>query len=487
MKNTQILRWTLGLTALLAVTLTILFAREHAPALFGVAALAAVPFSLRLAPDAGGGGGAQDEAVFQRTVLSGVEQLNTDVKAVATKQDTLVKDYDRLDKTTKQVFEDITALKKTANDSAADRTALLRKFDQLEVALRLQARGAFGDPLKRISADEDLRLRFNAAVRLAVSGGSDDMGRLVRTKFPAEFVKRALGEDSSPGSTLINDALAQEIYDTLALYGVWNTFAIRRLGTATTKFPVKTARATAGFVLTEGGTVADNTATTGTTVSCTVEMIAALINVSIQLLEDAEFDVVGAVLRDFAEAYALVQDWACLRADGTADATNGGMTGIFGGGGTAAVAATGHTTVETLSFEDVTKCLLTVDAALLSRPGRWWMHPHTLVRMLSIKDSNGRPIFLTAMEAPTPGGVGSILGRPVTLAHAAPSANTASSKVAAFGDPEALVAGVRTDFKFEACDHHRWNTLERSFRGYGRFGTKIRKATGFAVLTNAAS
>jgi HK97 family phage major capsid protein len=160
---------------------------------------------------------------------------------------------------------------------------------------------------------------------------------------------------------------------------------------------------------------------------------------------------------------------------------------VFGGGGTAAAAASGNVSVETLDFEDVLRCLTTVDSGILTRPCRWWMNPQILVRMLSIKDGNGRPIFLTANEAPTPGGIGSILGYPVTLAHAAPSANTTSSKVAVFGDPNAQVAGVRSDFVFEASDHHRWNTLERSFRGYGRFGNKIRKATGFAVLTNAAS
>jgi HK97 family phage major capsid protein len=217
-------------------------------------------------------------------------------------------------------------------------------------------------------------------------------------------------------------------------------------------------------------------------VSLEVEAIAVLLNVSLQLLQDAEFDVAADVLADFMEAFAYRLDWSCLQADGTADATDGGMTGVFAGG-TAVTAASGNTSVETTDFEDWTKVILGVDAGVLSRPCRWWMHPHILVRALSVKDSNGRPIFLTATEAPTPGGIGSLLGYPVTPAHAAPNTNAASAKIAVFGDPNAYVVGLRRDFEFAASDQHKWDTLQRSFRGVGRAGTKMRKASALAVMT----
>lgn len=470
-------QWYLvALIALAAITLLgIACGIPEMKILGGSALLATVPGTIIMDPE------------LQAKVAAGVQKIGDDVKAVKTKQDELVQNYDQLDKSTKKVFEDITALKRTANDSDADFKKMLRKMDEIDARLRAEVRNAYGDPARRISSNEDLRLRLNAVVRLAVNNSSGDMRSLVKNKFPSEFVTKALGEDTSPGSTLINNALANEIYDTLATYGVWNTFAVRRVGTATTKFPVKTARVAAGYILTEGGSISDDSTKAGTSVNCTVEVIAALLNVSMQLLEDAETDITGDILNDFAEAYSYVMDWSCLQANGDADATDGGMTGIFGGGGTASVAASGNVSVETLDMEDFQKCLYTVDAGCLSRPCRWWVHPQILVRALSVKDGNGRPIFLTATEAPTAGGIGSILGYPVTPCYAAPSANTTSSKVAVFGDPNAQVVGVRTDFKFEASDQHRWNTYERSFRGVGRSGNKIRKAGGFAVLTNAAS
>jgi HK97 family phage major capsid protein len=433
------------------------------------------------------------EAEFQEKVIKDVGEIGKEVKEQKTKQQTLLSNYDQLSKDYKKLTEEFTKMKKTANDQQANADSFVKQIKKLEDQLRNESRMAFGDPIARIQRDTQLKTLFNALVRQSVLGPNE--------KLPAKFAAaikeaqeerdsvsgKALGEDTSPGSTLIDDRLASEIYDTLDMFGIWNTFAVTPTGTMTTKFPVKTARTTANFILTEGGTVSDGSMT-GTSVSNVMEVIAVLINVANQLIEDSEFDLTSYVLEDFSEAYGERLDHACLNADGTADATNGGMTGIFQGG-TAATADAGagaDDTVEELEFEDWTRCLLTVDPIVLQRAARWWMHPRIIVRALSIKDSNGRPIFLTALEAPTPGAIGSILGYPVTPAFKAPSTNSANQKVAVFGDPRGLSVGIRRAFTFEASDHHRWNTLERSFRGWGRAGTKIRRALAFAMLTLGA-
>lgn len=409
------------------------------------------------------------EDEFQDQVISGVRDLGTKMRRVE-------QDYDSLDRKTKQAFEDLTKVKNNLNSIEE----FGRKLRKVELMLSHERRWAYGSPIQRIQQDEELRTRFNAAIRLAVNNTDQDM-----TKTVAPML-RALGEDSSPGSTLINDALANEIYDTLASYGIWNTFAVRPVGTKTTKFAVKTARPVANYILTEGsGQIPDDTNKAGTTVPAEVEVIAVLLNVSLQLLQDAEIDVTADVMEDFAEALSLRLDHSCLTADGDEDATDGGMTGIFSGG-TAASAVSGNVSVETTDLEDWTNCLLTVDSAVLKRPARWWMHPQILVRALSVKDGNGRPMFLTATEAPTAGGIGSILGYPVTLAHAAPSANTTSSTVAAFGDPNGQVVAISKNFTFEASDHHKWDYLQRSFRGYGRAANVLRRSTAFSVLTLAS-
>jgi HK97 family phage major capsid protein len=426
------------------------------------------------------GGGGSDTALLDK-IEKGIETIGEETKAVRTKTDQLVSDYSRLDATTKKAFDDLTQLKKVANDTDAGMKAFMQKMQSIEGLMRREQFAAFGNPIERISRDPVKRELFNALVRKSVLGKTGNLRNL------SEAHQKALDTANTPGSTMMVNELLSDIYDTLASYGVWNTFAQRRVGTKTVQVPVKTARPTAAYVTTEGGAITQDTAKAGSTSNMTIATIAVLLNVSEELLADAEFDVTADVMDDFAQAVAYKMDWACLQADGGADSTDGGFTGIFGGGGTAAVSATGNVSVETTDYEDVVNCILAVDAAVLTRPSRWWIHPQIIARMLKIKDSNGRPIFLTANEAPTYGGIGSILGYPVTPSHAAPSANTTSSKIAVFGDPNGLVHAVRKDFEFASSNQAAFSDYEVVFRGIARHGVKVRRATAFGVLTNAAS
>lgn len=407
---------------------------------------------------------------FEERVIEGIEKVET-------AQQSVLKDVSRLDGETKKSLEELTRVKNAMNDQQAEFTKAMHRMNSM---LARERHLAFGDPIARIERDERLSKALNLLVRQAVTGPDNHL------KGQIESLRKALGEDSSPGSTVIVDDLLREVYDTLARYGKWSTLGVRRLGKLTTKMPVKTARPVANFVLTEGDPLADDTNKAGTSVSLTVEVLAVLLNVSLQLLEDAETDVTRDVLDDFMEAYNYRADYAAFVGDGTADATHGGFTGLFNFG-TAAVAAAGNVSVATLDLEDFIKCLTTVDPVVLERSAKWWLHPTQLARIAGLKDGNNRPLFQTALEAPSPGAIGSILGYPVELVHAAPSADGVSKKIAAFGDPQSFVVGVRRDYGFEASDQHKWNTLQRSFRGWGRFGAKGRRALGTAILTTAAA
>lgn len=401
---------------------------------------------------------------FQKTVLSGVETISA-------KTETLVKNYDNLQSETKKAFEELTRVKNVLNDT----TETLNSIKKVQAALNMERTAAWGDPVKRLLADQDKRDAINVAIRAAI-------GQNVDLKQRAG----AIASGSTPGSTMIIGQLASEIYSVLSQYGVWNTFAVRQLGTKTTTFPVATARPLATCIVSEGGQISEDSTKDATSVDCTPVAIAALLYATTQMLEDGEFDIASMIMDEFAQAFAYRLDWMCLAADGTNDATDGAATGIFSGG-TAAGAGSGNTSVAALELDDFTKCLATVAPAVLSRPARWWVHPTVLAKMIGIRDSNGRSIFLTANEAPSFGAMGSILGYPVTLCDAAPSTDSTSSVVAVFGDPNGMVVGVRTAWEFMASDQYKFDYLRRYFRGVGRAMPKIRAATAFAKLTTAAS
>lgn len=440
-----------------------------APIKESVGACALMPFLTLAAPkrrEAGDGdtGGGLSAAEFQGKVLGTVEKIRTS-------QEDMLKNFDNLDKDTKKAFEELTKVKNDFTGLSDQQKSLDLLLKKVQLQMTLEQRMANGGTAmtlgQRTIRDKEQAKRVFASVCLAI--GREDLA------------SKALGEDTSPGSTMINDDLSADIYDSLLRFGSWATLGVRPVGTKNTKVPIKTARPVANFILTEGGTIGDDSTKAGTTATLEVEVIAVLLNVSLQLIEDGEIDVVADVLDDFIEAVNFRLDYAAFRGDGTADATNGGVTGLFNFG-TAATAASTRTTIAATKYDDWLRCLTTVDAAVLQRPARWWMHPTLIASSIGVQDSNGRPIFQTAMEAPA-GGIMNLFGFPVTMVGAAPSTNAASAKVAAFGDPRAFAVGLRKQFGFESSDQFRWNTLERSFRGHLRADAVGLRASALSVLT----
>ncbi len=411
---------------------------------------------------------------FQDTVLRGVNAVTEKVDRVERSSETLLKNYDQLGRETKLAMEDISRLRNHANEQSK----ILQSLQKLQLNLRQEAVAAGIDPIQRVLRDDRKRGIFNMIVRQAVDSNGD-------MRRPVTTIAKSIGEDAGEGSTLVIAQLYKEIYDTLAEYGDWNTLGVRRLGTKVTNFPIHTARVVANWITTEASVINDDANEAGTTLTLTVLPNAVLLNVSRQLIEDAEFDVTAFVLEDFRQAWNQRLDQAAfLGAGNGANGNDGGFTGMFVGG-TQYSAGQGNTPVSTMTFDDVNKALLTVAPIVLKRKPCWWMHPQMLARVMGIKDNYGRPIFLSALEAPAYGSMGTILGYPVIPVFVAPNTDGPGQQVLAFGDRNGQVVGVRDDFVFESSDHFRWNTLERSFRAFGRAATGTRQANAFAVLSTA--
>lgn len=456
------------------------FGESHA----GIAC-AALPF-LSLKPmlcdefsgNAGGGSSVMEPKDFQAKVLDGISKVRADQKA-------MTDNLDKLDKESKKLADDFAKQVKSFEGTSGQVSAIELQLKKMELKIALERRAAFGSGLIRISQDVELRNTFNGIVRGELGKKNDRVRMNSDQKAAYDAHTKALAEGASPGSTYINDELHKEIYSTIAEYGLWGAFDVIPAGTKTTKLIVDSTDPVMGAV-------AENTdpgegSYTGTSVSTTVKKLLGWLSVSNELLEDSEIDLTSHILMKYARATALRLDTFCLSADGTDDAANGAMTGIFAGG-TAVVAAAGNVSTATLDYEDVLATLLGVDASVLSMPGAcWFIHPQMLVRMLKIKDGNGRPIFLPAVDAPAPGALGSILGYPVKLAHAAPNTDAVSKAIAAFGDPMGNAVLLRKDFEFASSDQVKFTEDKTVFRARARAASKIKKATAFGVLTTAAA
>lgn len=396
-------------------------------------------------------------------------------RSVEDKNTEILGNQDRWSKEMKSAQDELTLIK---NDNAT-LNEKVRTIEKARLVLGQERRAAFGDPIRRFAADESIQGAFLQKIC--------EFCKVDVKTLPA-VCQKAIGEQSGYGSIEINTHLYNQIYDTLLQYGQWPTLGVIRVSTRITRLPVRTARNVALVILSEGGVIPDDVNFAGTTVNLQVEVIASLLNVALQLIQDGEItDVIADLMKQFIAAVNYRLDYLAFAANGTADAFNGGMTGCLNFGTTASAASTHITLGALYTVDDFIKCITTVDPVVLSRGPKWWVHPTLIANCLSVKDTTGRSIFMTQNESPSYGGIGSILGFPVIPTGALPTANTNSSKVAVFGDPEAMAVGVRTDLTFEYSDQATWNTYQRSFRGVMRGGVKGRIATGLAVLTNAAS
>ena len=425
-------------------------------------------------------GAAMTDDEFRQKVLGGVESIQK-------KNEELTTNFGNLQKETKTAIEDLTKIKNTCNDQATVMAALQKVL----TAMKMEQRLAFGDPVARLVARENVRDFINAAVRRMVFGKD--------AKLPEHLQKALTGEDAGLGQALVPQETAAEIYDVLASYGRWSTLGVRNVGARTEVLPIATSRPVATwFGAGTGGTgegdAGQGGAKAGGSVSLLIQTLMVLLSVSEEEIQDATVDVSAVVLNDFIEACNFGLDFAAFTANGSADVTDAGYYGIFEAGtintNCKSVAAAGNVTVDKLDLEDFVRCLTTVSDGVLQRPAKWWAHPKIIAKMLLVRDAAKRPIFQTMLEAPAPGGIGSILGSPVIPVSAAPNTDAAGAKVAVFGDPRGQVIGLRRAFEFAESEHVGFTANLRWFRGKMRAGVKMRIPTGnpathvpFAVLT----
>jgi HK97 family phage major capsid protein len=373
----------------------------------------------------------------------------------------------------------------------------------VQKAISLNIRSSWKSPVERALADDGLRAFINASARAAVF--PSEIKRL-----PSEWQKmleeasanhKALtGVDSSLGQAVIPSEWFKVIYDTLLEYGDWASLDVIQVGARTNLIPVATSRPNFYWIGAGSGAAETSGITegslAGSSVTLSIQTLAAYLLAARELLADSSVDMAPYLTKQMLQSVAYGLDTAAFTATGAADQTNAGYYGIFQAAAVntnlAATAANGNTTIEATQLEDWQRTLLTVSPIVLKRRACWWMHPQMLIRALAIRDRNGRPLFQTYTEAPTPGGIGSILGYPVRLPAVAPTTDTAGQPVAAFGDPDGQAVGLRQDMEFATSDDIKFAENMRAFRCLCRAGTKLKTIASsttlkpIAVLTTAA-
>lgn len=290
----------------------------------------------------------------------------------------------------------------------------------------------------------------------------------------AEVKALTRGTDNA-GGYLAPDEYRKELDKNLVLYSPMRQIArISTTSSAKVFLPSRTANLTASWVA-ETANRSSTQPTYGQTALDVFEM-GCYVDISNQLLEDADFNMAQELAADFGEEFGRLEGAAFVDGSGTGEPegflTNADITGKT------AAAADAITADELI---DLFHTLPTVYAA----NGTWVMNRTTLGVLRKLKDSAGQYIAITSPINGQP--ATTILGRPVVEMPDMPDLG-ASAKPIAFGD---FKAGFRIFDRVGLSILRDPYSVQTSgqvrFHARRRVGGAVTKAEAIKTLTMAAA
>jgi len=346
---------------------------------------------------------------------------------------------------------------------------------------------SFGTPALSLTQAVDQKLR-DPVRRQAWGALFRHLAQDVKARAADPIAKAWNFSSGNIGGILVPPQMFGDVWDLLLEYGAFRTLGLRAMPSGFTKYAKTTALPSAVWIVPSAGvtTIPQDGAFTGTSIIPEASTVAGLMDCSYQLLEDGKVDVATVILESFIKALSAAIDYACFQGNGVGDATNGGVTGIFVDANIATVvAAAGGISVATLARADFMNTVAAVAPASLQRPCFWWVNPSFLPSLAVLTDGSSGQYLLLGPDR-TNGQGWFLCGFPVVWTAQAPAVNTAGSKIAAFGTPDAFLVALREEVAVDASRYSRFNSLNYQFRAYARCFAETREATGLATLTLAA-
>ncbi|MDR3459555.1 MAG: phage major capsid protein [Verrucomicrobiae bacterium] len=447
-------------------------------------------------------GKALSDEEFQSTLIGGVNSLIEEQGGFKTAQQKILDDLGRSDKEVKAALEDLTKVKNTMNTTTED---LVKRMEKVQRQVKANARSSFRNPVERVLANEETRFVLNAMARVVAFekglGPKPDEAFVKAIDDYRPKAKALTGVDAGLGQATVPTDTFNEIYDLMLEYGDYATLGVQRVGARLNVLPIATARPQFYWIgsqstLAEGSTITSG-AFTGTQVLNVINTCAVLMYIARELLADSTVDLAPYVLHQMIESSNWGLDTAAFIGNGNQDTTNAGYIGIFNAAlantNLAYVAGAGRTGCAILKLDDFLNTMLTVSPEVLNRKPKWWAHSQNIARAALIRDNNGRPIFQTWLEVPTPGAIGSILGSPIHPTAVAPNVDGPSTTPFVFGDPMGQNVAIRADLELATSDDIGFPQNLRAFRALVRAGVKMKTVAAsttlkpFAVLNTAAA
>lgn len=299
---------------------------------------------------------------------------------------------------------------------------------------------------------------------------------------------RAQGEGSGgPGGYLVPDGFRTKLVERMKAFGGIATVAEEFTTTtgAPIEWPTVDDTGNVGEIVAEAGTFAAGADITFGTANLGAYKYMAggasnlPLRVSVELLQDAAFDVTGYVSKALGRRIARVQAAHC--ATGTGSGQPLGL--VYGLTGTQLAANTGVT------FDDLVNFIHSVDPEYRGS-ARWCMNDTSLATLQKIKTAAGDPVW-RGWGAPMEDGLqeGRLLGYPVTIDPGLPDISLSSGTVnwGAFGDiREGYVVRRVKDVQLVVDPYGRANYGQVQFTAWARMDATQQNTAAYSALTGKA-
>ena len=379
-------------------------------------------------------------------------------------------------------------------DNQADESDRIQR--QIEAHEKMIAR----DREENFTDVEDHNITRNAKNGKKLTKEAEAFNIFLRKSFKDMSVEEAVAvrntmstTTGSQGGLTMQSNVASELIDLLKAYGFMRQVA-SQITTAQgnpLSYPTSDGTSEIGEWIAQNTTATAADPTFGTVAVNVFKASSKVVAVPIELLQDSQIDIQAMVFKRLADRIGRISNVGYTTGGGSVD-----PGGLITAASVGKVGATGQTL--TMIYDDLVDMIDSLDAAYLAHshmatdmPGAapGWMISQTLRRVLrKIKDSNGRPIWMTNFDEGISGKPGDgLLGYPVYLNNdlAVPAAN---AKSLVFGNLQRYLIRDAMDvtmFRFDDSAYMKLGQI--GFLAWARTGGNLLDVNSVKVYQHSAT
>lgn len=384
---------------------------------------------------------------------------------------------------------DLTAEERQAWDAAeADLTAASGDVERLERMARLDtvqrdnlviAGGQPEEERDKAGASEaDYRSAFGQFVRRGMGGLTPEQRQLMMSN--ADEVRAAATSPGSAGGYFIPTETLQKITETMKAYG--GILGLANVITTASgnplNWPSNNDTSNVGAILSENSQITEQDVTLGQKTLGSFTYTSKLVRVSLQLLQDSQFDIDTWLPRKLGERIG--------RAVAAHLATGAGTTepeGLFTNATAGKTGTTGQTT--SVIYDDLIDLIHSVDPAYRASGNCGFAMSDTALKMVrKLKDGNNLPLWQPSTQLGVPD---TLLGYRVTIDNGIP-VPAANAKSIGFGDINAAyVVRQVAGGQMMRLEERYADYLQVGFFGFLRLDAKPDDTSAFRVYAHSAT